>query len=108
MELRVDLGSRPTRVALADPDVFDRLAVIVAGGGSREELARATADIGGLDHDGEHLFVARGALRSLAGERAVSAAWMEGFDAMIEYAESKGWVDSEGRVRAHVQWEGAS
>jgi hypothetical protein len=107
VELRVDLDSRPADIALAEPDVFDRLAVVVAGEGSRADLARATAGVGGLDEDGEHLFIARGALRSLAGERAVSAVWMEGFDAMIGYAESKGWVDAEGRVRAHVEWAGA-
>ena len=106
MELRVDLDSSPAGVSLAEPDVFDRLAVIVAGEGSRADLARATADVGALDDDGSHLFIARAALRALAGERAVSAAWMEGFDAMVGYAESKGWVDAEGRVRAHVEWAG--
>lgn len=104
MELRVDLGSDPAGVSLAEPDAFDRFAVVVAGAGSRADLARATAKVGALDADGEHLFVARGVLRSLAGDRAISPSWLEGFEAMVGYAESKGWVDGEGRVRGHVEW----
>lgn len=104
MELRVDLGTDPAGVALAAPDAFDRFAVLVLGAGSRAELARATAPVGALDEDGEHLFVDRAALRSLAGERATDPRWREGFEAMVGYAESKGWVDGEGRVRAHVEW----
>jgi hypothetical protein len=42
MELRVDLASRPASVALADPDDFDRLAVLVASvdaeGGVRADV----------------------------------------------------------------------
>ncbi|HVW47151.1 MAG TPA: hypothetical protein VHA76_08860 [Solirubrobacterales bacterium] len=104
MELRVELGRGPAGVSLVEPDVFDRLAVVVAGGGSRADLERATAAVGALDDDGEHLFIGRGELRSLAGERAISPIWLEGFEAMVDYAESKGWVDGEGRVRAHVEW----
>jgi hypothetical protein len=106
MELRVDLDSGPAGVSLLEPDVFDRLAVVVEGDGSREDLARSTARVGTLDDEGEHLFIGRGALRSLAGERAISPSWLEGFEAMVSYAESKGWVDGEGRIRAHVEWVG--
>lgn len=106
MELRVDLDSGPAGVILAEPDVFDRLAVVVEGEGSRADLARSTARVGALDDHGEHLFIGRGELRALAGERAVSPSWLEGFEAMVAYAESKGWVDGEGRVRAHVEWAG--
>jgi hypothetical protein len=106
MELRVDLDSGTAGVALHEPDVFDRLAVIVEGEGSRADLARATVGVGALDADGEHLFISRGGLRSLAGDLAISPGWLEGFDAMVGYAESKGWVDGEGRVRAHVEWAG--
>jgi hypothetical protein len=104
VELRVDLGTDPAGVVLAEPDAFDRFAVVVVGAGSRADLARATANVGALDADGEHLFVGRGELRSLAGDRAISPSWLEGFETMVGYAESKGWVDGEGRVRAHVEW----
>ena len=30
-------------------------------------------------------------------------AWASGFDGMIAYATSKGWTDTQGRVRAHVE-----
>lgn len=104
MELRVDLGSDPAGVSLADRDAFDRFAVVVTGAGSRADLVRATAKLGALDENGEHLFVGGGKLRCLAGDRAISPSWLEGFEAMVSYAESKGWVDGEGRVRAHVEW----
>jgi hypothetical protein len=104
VELRVDLEPGSAKVTLVEPDAFDRLAVVVAGAGSSADLARATAQIGALDDDGEHLFIGRGELGALAGDRAVSPGWLEGFEAMIGYAGSKGWVDGEGRVRAHVEW----
>lgn len=106
MELRVDLDSSPAGVTLAEPDAFDRLVVVVEGEGSRADLARSTARVGSLDEDGEHLFIGRGELRALAGDPAISPSWLEGFEAMVGYAESKGWVDGEGRIRAHVEWAG--
>ena len=33
------------------------------------------------------------------------ADWNNNFTAMLEYAKSKGWLDSEGAVQAHVVWE---
>lgn len=52
--------------------------------------------------DAEHVFVGQDALRQLAGDVADDA-WNEGFAAMVEFADSKGWLDGSGAIRAHVE-----
>jgi hypothetical protein len=39
--------------------------------------------------------------------RTLDDEWGEGFAAMLAHAASKGWVDDEGAVRAHVEWRDA-
>lgn len=50
-----------------------------------------------------HVWLVPSALVALAGPR--DADWGAGFAAMVAYADSKGWVDASGRVRAHVVHE---
>lgn len=49
--------------------------------------------------EGDHLWIASDELRRLAGEQ--SERWHQSFSAMIDYAESKGWV-ADGMVRLHL------
>lgn len=54
-----------------------------------------------------HVFVDIERLRSLARSGATLDDWDERFDAMIAYAERKGWLnDSGSAVRAHVDGSG--
>jgi hypothetical protein len=39
-------------------------------------------------------------IRAAAGD--VSGDWEERFGAMVAYAASKGWVDDDGQIKAHV------
>jgi hypothetical protein len=49
--------------------------------------------------DGQHIWVEVAALRAASA----AAGFGEGFEAMIDYARSKGWLDEDGtHVRAHV------
>ena len=34
--------------------------------------------------------------------RSLDSTWTCGFEAMIDYARAKGWVDSDGLVRVHI------
>jgi hypothetical protein len=82
--------------ALADPDDFQAFSVEAAPGADLSTLGRA---------DGEtHVFIAPAALRGLPGARPDDAAWAASLDAMLAYAQSKGWTDEAGHVRAHVEW----
>jgi hypothetical protein len=53
--------------------------------------------------DDEHVTIAVGTLRDLAGDTARDPEWAQGFAGMIAYATSKGWVDDAGAVRMHVE-----
>jgi hypothetical protein len=58
--------------------------------------------VGTRDDDGEHVWLRISELRRLAGE-GQPPEWGDGFDAMIGYAASKGWLDADGAsVRVHV------
>lgn len=84
-------------VGLVDEDDFKSFAVVVEGD---HDLGQALDGFGVLA--GEHAFLEVPAVRGLAGERATPE-WVAGFEKMIEYARSKGWMDELGRVRAHVE-----
>jgi hypothetical protein len=60
--------------------------------------AAAIADAGLGTLDGDHVWVEIPALRD-SGEG--TDAWRAGFDNMIDYARTKGWVDGT-RVRTHL------
>ena len=84
-----------TTAVLDGPDVFDRFDVV----------ATETADLtrlGVVADDGAHVFIAPDTVRELAGD-AVTAEWEERFSGMLGYAASKGWLDDDGRIRAHVE-----
>jgi len=52
--------------------------------------------------DGQHAWIEPDWLREQAGPLAEDAGWQSGFSAMIDFARSKGWLDEQGRIRAHV------
>ena len=68
--------------------------------------AGALGSLGEPSADGAHVWLNVDALRSAARATLSSdqrEAWVSGFDGMIAYATSKGWTDTHGRVRAHVE-----
>lgn len=86
-------------ITLDEPSVFNRLDVLVAPQ-SPERLEQAIARIGSRDGD-DHVRLSPSVLRFLSSD-AGSAEWDAKFDAMISYAANKGWLDEQGRVRAHL------
>jgi hypothetical protein len=69
-------------------------------------LARAVSQIGALADD-EHAWIRVSALADLAGDHGRDASWQEGFEAMLAYARSKGWMSADGgSVRAHIELAG--
>src|SRR4051812_30649194 len=58
-------------------------------------------DLGSVDRD--HVWLDIGLLKGLS-PLAHDPEWDHGFDGVMEYARSKGWIDDTGkRVRAHIQ-----
>ena len=88
---------------IRDPETLTSLSVRAVAGLDAASLARALAALGHIE--GEHAWLAIDALRRAAGAEVPAAArpgWESGFDGMIAYATSKGWV-ADGAVRAHLE-----
>jgi hypothetical protein len=103
--VRIVIDLSGDQVLLAEPDDFGRFSVTVEGAGP-DSLPDVVHDsgLGRMGPDGSHVVVDPVALRALAGDAATDE-WDEGFAAMCTYAASKGWVEADGGILAHVEWE---
>lgn len=89
------------RSGVRECDDLKRFSVVVEDGASDEEVASALAPLGTLDSS-TYAWVSIARLQA-ACDRDGDAAWREAFDAMVQFAASKGWVDGTGlRLRAHL------
>ena len=100
MFIELDLDEVPARTRLVDADDFKAFAVVAHG--PRERFAAAAEPLGRVD--GDHVFVHLGVVRELAGHHGDDDAWLAGLQQMVDYAAANGWMDADGRVRAHVEW----
>jgi hypothetical protein len=101
MYLQVAVDDRSSSVVLRDVDNFRALKVLVSSDGG--DLGAALAGIGRVGESGD-AFLEIAGLRRLAGERAHDPEWVAGFEAMVEYARSEGWVDEQGAaLQAHCE-----
>ena len=80
-----DLTAFSVATDLPLPDVDARLRAAGLGGAA-----------------GEHAWIDAEALRTAASALATAADWNAGFDRMLDYARSKGWLGADGAIRAHV------
>jgi hypothetical protein len=83
MVLEIDLSVVPPGVVLRDVDDFTSLSVALL--------------------DAQETWISTEELAQLAGPRSHDDAWRAQFDAMLTYAESRGWL-ADGAVRAHIDW----
>ncbi|MGO2110487.1 MAG: hypothetical protein ACTH31_02625 [Pseudoclavibacter sp.] len=83
-------------------DADNLKALDVATGGATPEQVDAALTASGLGRlEGEHAWLPVEVLRAAArGDRGDD--WTAGFDGMIGYARSKGWVNESDEVRAHL------
>jgi hypothetical protein len=84
MRIIVNLATMPPDCSLVDADDCTSLSV---------EVART-----------EHAFIPPEVLQALAEHEQVGSDWTTRFQAMLDYARSKGWTSTDGDVRAHVVW----
>lgn len=104
MYVQVDLTSQPPVVSLEEPDDTKRFHVEVVGGTDVGRLFGALVDAAAGRLEGSDAWIALDAVRRMAAGR-VAPDWDERFDAMLEYARTKGWLDEAAHtVRAHVEW----
>jgi hypothetical protein len=92
--------SDDTPPQLSDEERLDRLHATVVGAAPRIVYNEFCSP--GPDED--HVWVDIANLRAAALGRVEDPGYPERFDAMIEYARSKGWLDDTGtHVRAHIE-----
>ncbi|AUC98372.1 MULTISPECIES: hypothetical protein [unclassified Bradyrhizobium] len=86
----------PDGVELRRPDNFREFEALVSG----DQLQ--LPDV--LEPDGEqHLWVQEEWLRSALTQANLAAGWQQKYQAMLDYARSKGWVREQPlSVRAHI------
>ena len=86
-------------VLVGEPDDCKRLCAVISGAGN---IDTALGPLGSADADDAHLWIKVEALKR-AAMPTHDVDWSTRFDAMIEYAKSKGWIDtSKTRVRVHL------
>lgn len=90
-------------VELLDAHNFTALSVHTTLTGDAIAAAVADLRLGSLDDDGKHIWIAKTALVDKGRESSLGLEWEQGLDRMYDYARTKGWVDDERRVRAHIQ-----
>jgi hypothetical protein len=98
MRVVVDAVVTPVRVELVDPDDFEAFSVILRGDGAESALS----SLGVLGESSTHVFVDPDRVKELAGRRAADDGWLARFAKMTAYAGQHGWLDGEGRIRAHI------
>ncbi len=115
MHLLVDLATGS--VAVDEWQTLTSLAVLVAdadgasASGSEERLTSVLAGVGAARsvQDGDALLPPT-LLTDLAADAAradgqpLDVAWGEQFAGMLAYAGTKGWIEDDGAIRAHVEW----
>ena len=85
---------------LVEADRLDRLHAVCSGD---VEAARYDA-LCQPGPDSEHVWLDVAGLRAQGTAHVDDPTYAERFDAMIAYAERKGWLDADGtRVRAHIE-----
>lgn len=84
-------------VSLEDPEDFTRFSILAAPGISVADALNSIALV-----EGHYAWVAPDAVRRLA-PKSNQRDWDKNFKGMLDYAERKGWMNSDGAVRAHIE-----
>jgi hypothetical protein len=81
---------------------FRRFHVVVPAGLTNAAFAAALAQTGAGELTGSHVFINIDWLKAQVPVK--DSAWVQGFDSMVAYARSKGWMNASGTaLRAHVE-----
>ena len=100
MIVHADLDA--STVTLVEPQGFFAFHVAVAGGDVDDErLPALLAPHGRVD--GDHAWITTESVVALAGD-AADDAWHAGFDGMLGYARSQGFLSEDGSaIRGHLE-----
>lgn len=86
-------------ITLCEASVFNKLDVLIDPQ-PPERVDQAIARIGARAGE-QHVWLSPSVLRFLSGH-AGEPAWESSFQAMVDFATSKGWTNEHGQLRAHI------
>jgi hypothetical protein len=105
IRFEVGAGTLEPIVRLLDPDDCTRFSAGLTPGTTLDDVDQALAGAGAGRRTDENLWISVAWLQDAAGDQDadVSADWPDRFDAMLAYADSKGWLDhASDALRAHI------
>ncbi|MFD7006245.1 MULTISPECIES: hypothetical protein [Rhodococcus] len=100
MRIVVDEISGKPQFRLEDADEFGSLHIEPADPKCRIWADRLSAL--GRPSGAQQVFVDPDTIRGLAGEKALDPSWSTRFEAMIEFADRRGWISPAGEIRVHI------
>jgi hypothetical protein len=108
MYVQIDLAPYPPVVTLEDPDNTKQFHLSIINATSRDAdwglVFGAMVDAAAGRLEGDDAYITVDAVRRMA-EGRVSETWNEDFEAMLDYAKTKGWLDEQGiAIKAHIEW----
>ncbi len=90
------------KIHLEDHDNLKDFKVVCEGAkDSLSHVGEALSAAGAGIADAGHAWISEQWLRAQVGD----AAWQAGLTKVVDYARSKGWVDENGHIRAHIEWK---
>jgi hypothetical protein len=99
--VKVEVTDGSGVVRLLEEAVFTEFSVAARGGLDLSGIDAALRQSGAGLMAGAHALISIAWIRSQA---TVTQEWLAGFDAMLAFAESRGWLAANGKsVRAHVE-----
>lgn len=103
MYVDVDISVTPASVALRNQDDFGEFKVVISGSsGDLAAVEAALKPYARVTPEG-YAFFDFETLDQLSAGRGADPTWLESLAGMVRYAESKGWVDEHGAIRAHCE-----
>lgn len=105
MYVQIDIRPERPVVTLEEPDDCTRFHLAVVGGRDIGRVFGALVDAAAGRLEGDHALITIDAVRRMARDR-VGDDWDARFDAMLDYARTKGWIDDTGNaIQAHVEYD---
>jgi hypothetical protein len=96
----IEIGSLAMK--LQDAANFRRFHVVLPAGLPDAAFAAALAQTGAGELTGSHVFINIDWLKAQVPVK--DSAWVQGFDSMVAYARSRGWMNASGTaLRAHLE-----
>ncbi len=94
--VRINIDDSP--LSIEGLDIFTEFSAVTAD----EQWHTRTRPGVRVDPEGEHVWIDPDLIAAAADRAELPPSWREGFERMRSFADTKGWLDDRGWIRAHV------